>query len=36
VQPLQIEVMTGAYWLTRLKNRKQSQAMRVFRDWLLA
>jgi DNA-binding transcriptional LysR family regulator len=28
--------MTGAYWLVRLKSKKQSQAMRVFREWLTA
>ncbi|MEC5385785.1 LysR family transcriptional regulator [Uliginosibacterium sp. H3] len=34
VQPLPIEVTTGAYWLTSLKSRKPSVAMGVFRDWL--
>lgn len=30
-----IEVEFGAYWLTRLKSRKESSAMRAFREWLL-
>lgn len=35
VRPLPVEVMTGAYWLTGLKNKKPRQAMRVFREWLM-
>ncbi|VTU20865.1 HTH-type transcriptional activator AmpR [Variovorax sp. SRS16] len=35
VRPLEIEVMTGSYWLTRLRSRPQSQAMQAFRQWLL-
>ncbi len=35
VQPFAIEVHTGRYWLTRLKSRPASQAMRDFRAWLL-
>jgi len=29
-------VMTGSYWLTRLRSRPVSPAMALFRDWLLA
>lgn len=36
VQPFPIEVVTGRYWLTRLKSRPVSAAMRDFRHWLLA
>ena len=36
VRPLDIEVLTGGYWLTRLKSRKSSGAMEAFRGWLLA
>ncbi|MCZ8253420.1 MAG: LysR family transcriptional regulator [Hylemonella sp.] len=36
VQPFALEVLTGRYWLTRLKSRQESAAMREFRDWLLA
>jgi LysR family transcriptional regulator of beta-lactamase len=35
VQPLAVEVMTGSYWLTRLKSRPVSPAMAAFRAWLL-
>jgi LysR family transcriptional regulator, regulator of gene expression of beta-lactamase len=35
VRPFEIELETGAYWLTRLKTRAPGQAMRAFRDWLL-
>lgn len=35
VQPFSIEVSTGRYWLTRLKSRPVSAAMREFRQWLL-
>lgn len=31
-----IEVEFGAYWLTRLKSRSETPAMRAFRDWLFA
>ncbi|WP_444813485.1 hypothetical protein [Variovorax gracilis] len=34
-RPLAIEVMTGDYWLTRLRSRPSSPSMKVFRDWLL-
>jgi len=35
VQPFAIEVPTGRYWLTRLKSRPVTAAMRDFRRWLL-
>ena len=34
-RPLSIEVMTGDYWLTRLRSRPSSTSMKLFRDWLL-
>ncbi|MFC0410077.1 LysR substrate-binding domain-containing protein [Roseomonas elaeocarpi] len=34
-QPFATEVSTGRYWLTRLHSRPLSEAMRVFRDWIL-
>lgn len=36
VQPFALEVPAGRYWLTRLKSRQASAAMREFRNWLLA
>jgi len=36
VRPFGVEIETGGYWLTRLKSRKATTGMRVFRDWLLA
>lgn len=36
VRPFEAEVDTGAYWLTRLKSRTPTNAMRAFRDWILA
>jgi LysR family transcriptional regulator of beta-lactamase len=35
VQPFDVGVTLGRYWLTRLKSRPVSAPMRVFRDWLL-
>jgi len=35
VQPLSTVVMTGSYWLVRLKSRKPSAAMEAFRRWLV-
>lgn len=29
------EVELGSYWLTRLKTRRETDAMRAFRDWLV-
>ncbi|EHR69048.1 transcriptional regulator [Burkholderiales bacterium JOSHI_001] len=31
-----VQVDVGGYWLTRLKSRRPTAAMRAFRDWLLA
>jgi len=36
VRPFDIEVSIGRYWLTRLKSKRLTPAMRDFRDWLLA
>lgn len=36
VQPFGTQVATGRYWLTRLKSRPMTGAMRAFRGWLLA
>jgi LysR family transcriptional regulator of beta-lactamase len=35
VQPFEVEVDVGAYWLTRLKSRAPTSAMTAFRDWLV-
>lgn len=35
VQPFATEVSLGAYWLTRLQSRAESQAMGQFREWLM-
>lgn len=34
VQPFDIMIDVGRYWLTRLMTRKESEAMRAFRQWL--
>ncbi|EOA05368.1 LysR family transcriptional regulator [Herbaspirillum frisingense GSF30] len=34
VCPFETGIVTGAYWLTRLKSRPQGTAMTAFRDWL--
>ncbi len=34
VQPFDIGVATGRYWLTRLKTRPETAAMSAFREWL--
>ena len=36
VRPFDTEVSTGRYWLTRLKSKRPTPAMRDFRAWLLA
>jgi LysR family transcriptional regulator of beta-lactamase len=36
VQPFDIGVGLGGYWLTRLKSRPETEAMRVFAAWLRA
>lgn len=35
VQPFQIYVSRGSYWLTSLQSRPETPAMRLFREWLL-
>jgi LysR family transcriptional regulator of beta-lactamase len=35
-RPFATEVTLGGYWLTRLKSRRETQAMAAFREWLLA
>lgn len=35
VQPFAIEIALGRYWLTRLHSRAETEASRVFRDWLM-
>jgi len=35
VQPFEIEVNTGRYWLSWLKSKKETPAMRDFRSWLV-
>jgi LysR family transcriptional regulator of beta-lactamase len=34
VQPFAIEIDTGSYWLTRLKSRQETPAMRAFAAWI--
>lgn len=36
VQPFEVEVPAGGYWLTWLKSRRETGAMKAFRNWLLA
>lgn len=36
VRPFTHEVDTGAYWLTYLKSRQASDALQIFRQWLIA
>ena len=36
VRPFSQEVVTGGYWLTRLKSRETSEAAQAFRDWIAA
>lgn len=36
VRPFAIELDAGRYWLTRLNSRRETGAMRAFREWLLA
>ena len=36
VQPFDVGVTLGGYWLTRLKSRPETDAMRTFADWLQA
>lgn len=36
VRPFTAEIAAGRYWLTRLRSRTETPAMRVFREWLTA
>lgn len=36
VQPFDIEVPIGSYWLTSLKSKAETDAMRAFRLWIVA
>ena len=36
VQPFDVGVTLGSYWLTRLKSRPETEAMRTFAQWLQA
>ena len=36
VRPFGVELAAGSYWLTRLKSRRETAAMRAFADWLIA
>jgi LysR family transcriptional regulator of beta-lactamase len=33
-RPFPLEIENGSYWLTRLKSRRVTGAMGVFRDWI--
>ncbi|MGN8113989.1 LysR family transcriptional regulator [Labrys sp. 22185] len=35
IQPFEISISTGSYWLTRLKSRSETASMTAFRHWLL-
>ncbi|HEY8564514.1 MAG TPA: LysR family transcriptional regulator [Beijerinckiaceae bacterium] len=35
-QPFEASISLGSYWLTRLKSRKPTAAMRAFADWITA
>ncbi|BAQ81998.1 MULTISPECIES: LysR substrate-binding domain-containing protein [Pseudomonas] len=35
VQPFDIGIVTGSYWLTRLQSRAETSAMSAFKAWLL-
>ncbi len=34
VRPFEQEAITGGYWLTRLKSRQRTEAMRSFESWI--
>lgn len=34
VQPFQVSISTGSYWLTRLQSKSPTRAMQAFADWL--
>jgi LysR family transcriptional regulator of beta-lactamase len=35
VQPFEVEVSLGSYWLTRLQSKAPTAAMERFREWVL-
>ncbi|HKV00405.1 MAG TPA: LysR family transcriptional regulator [Vineibacter sp.] len=35
VRPFDVEITVGTYWLTWLKSKQPTKAMRAFKDWLL-
>jgi len=35
VRPFDVEITVGMYWLTWLKSKQPTKAMRAFKDWLL-
>jgi LysR family transcriptional regulator of beta-lactamase len=35
VQPFELEIDVGAYWLTKLITRPETQAMAAFREWIV-
>jgi LysR family transcriptional regulator, regulator of gene expression of beta-lactamase len=35
VQPFELGITTGAYWLTRLKSRPETGAVRMFKEWII-
>jgi LysR family transcriptional regulator of beta-lactamase len=36
VQPFKNEIALGSYWLTSLKSKRETSAMKTFQGWLLA
>lgn len=36
VQPFDLGVLTGTYWLTRLKSRTETNAVAAFKTWIIA
>lgn len=36
VQPLDVGIVTGAYWMTRLRSRTETSAMVAFKRWIAA
>jgi LysR family transcriptional regulator of beta-lactamase len=35
VQPFEVSIALGSYWLTRLQSRQPSSVMQSFANWLL-
>jgi DNA-binding transcriptional LysR family regulator len=36
IQPFDTKVSIGSYWLTALKSKAETDAMRAFRSWIVA